>query len=351
MPLLVDPNLGLIAKVTLNDLFLHSPLSPARVRGLTARLELSDLRMVVRDALSYGLYDSAYLIYSYVAVDANQTGGLKFSYLWSDFVSSVAKGPDNRFWYTTGVGALWEVNQNGIVLASTGGIAQIATGLSETAIYCLTDWGVVYQKTPGSAWTLVSNGGITSIASGLNGQVILLLTDSGDLWNVSSSGWAFAGPGIAAIVTGLNGTGVYERASGSGAVWVYTPRGWLAVSGGGIAWMAGEKNRQGIYARTATGDLYRLDRNGVWTLLLTGISDVRLGVGGLTINVLRTDGTVWQGDLQSNGVMIDWNTGAFEWTQLWPGQTFTSIALLDGGMLLDAMQIDGQHFMTSASTF
>jgi hypothetical protein len=49
--------------------------------------------------------------------------------------------------------------------------------------------------------------------------------------------------------------------------------------------------------------------------------------------------------------MIDWNTGVFEWTQLWPGQTFTSIALLNGGMLLDAKQINGQHFVTSASTF
>jgi hypothetical protein len=351
VPILVDPTLGLVAKVTLNSLFLHTPLTTARVRELTWRKsELGSFRLAVRNALLNGQYDPAYLIYSYLSADAGQTGGPKPFYDWPDFTSAVAKGPDKRFWYTTGAGALWEINQNGIALASTTGIAQIATGLSGGAIYFRTTSGVVYRKTSGSSWTLVSRSGVTSIASGLSGQIIFLLMSNGDLWKIGSSGWQYAGPSIGAIATGLNVAGTYERAPDSGAVWVYTSSGWSAVSPGGISWITGEKNGQGIYALSSSGALYRINNSGTWSYLGGGVTDVEPGVGGLTINVLKSDGTVWQGDLLPGGDM-NWNTGNFTWTQFWTGSTFTSISLLEGGTQLDATRVDGQHLTTSASSY
>jgi hypothetical protein len=187
----------------------------------------------------------------------------------------------------------------------------------------------------------------------LNGQIILLLTTAGDLWNISSTGWAYASPGIADIATGLNQTGTYERAGSgsSNALNVYTSSGWIPVSNSGIARIVAEKNRQGIYFLTGTGDLYRINNSGTVTFLIGGATDIELGAGGLTINILKNNGTIWQGDLQPTNGAIDWNTGTFNWTQLWVGNVFNGISLTFGGTALDATRADGQHLTASASTY
>lgn len=353
VPMLIDPDLGLIANVTLNDLLNHIAPKAIFVKTNRNNATLQSFLGRVQGAISNGKYDENYLIYSFLASDINQAGGPKHEYAWSDFTSSVARGPNGRFWYTTGAGALWEINQGGIVLASSGGTKSIATGLGGNAIYELTTSGSVYQKTSGSDWTLVSNTGVASIASGLNGQIILLLTTAGDLWNISSTGWAYASPGIADIATGLNQTGTYER-TGSGssnALNVYTSSGWIPISNSGIARIVAEKNRQGIYFLTGTGDLYRINNSGTVTFLIGGATDIELGAGGLTINILKNNGTIWQGDLQPTNGAIDWNTGTFNWTQLWVGNVFNGISLTFGGTTLDATRADGQHLTASASTY
>jgi hypothetical protein len=102
-----------------------------------------------------------------------------------------------------------------------------------------------------------------------------------------------------------------------------------------------------VYVRTVAGDLYLINAFGGWDLLQQGVSDVLPGIGGLTLNVLKTDGTVWQADLRGT----DWNTGEFTWSQLWAGDTFTQIGSANGGITLQATRADGAVVLAAASTY
>jgi hypothetical protein len=347
--MLVDPDLGLVAPATLDSLLLHAPVASEDVFVRTDRADpvMQRFKKKVLNAVTPGRYDSRYLIYSFVAQDAGQAGGLKPYAMADDFTADVAAGPDHRFWYRTDDGAVWEINASGLKRAYGSGAAQVASGQGGGAVYVRMTDGSVSAFGSSGQWTPVASG-ITAIASGLGGNATLLLASSGDLWSAGAAGLSNIGAGFTAIATGQNGGGVYVLGS-AGTVQVYNASGWIDLGRTDIAALIGEKSGQGVYVRTVTGDLYRINAFGTWDLLQQAVRDVVPGIGGLTLNILRFDGTAWQGDIRPG--TGDWNTGTFVWTQLWSGDVYTGLATPDGGLTVQARGSDGRLVNAGASTF
>lgn len=345
--LLIDPDLGLVARTTLSELLAHVPVMAGGVFVRTDRAEanLQEFKPKVLNALASGTFDPKYLIYSFVASDAGQAGGLKPFASADDFTTDVVRGPDDRFWYLQEDGEVWKADAMGLTLALSNA-DDLATGPNGDAVYARTTDGSVYAGSGTGPWNLVRTD-VASIAAGRAGDSVLLLANTGELWSVDPSGLLRVGQGVSDIETGQNGAGVYVRPSIGGTLQVYNASGWIDLGRNDIAQVVGDKSGQGVYVRTLAGDLYRINAFGGWELLQQGVSDVLEGIGGLTLNVLKTDGTVWQADL----IGTDWNTDGFAWTQLWPGDTFTQIDSPNSGMTLRATRSDGGVVRASASTY
>ena len=345
--LLIDPDLGLVARTTLSDLLAHVAVMAGGVFVRTDRADanLQEFKPKVLNALASGTFDPKYLIYSFVASDAGQAGGLKLYASAEDFTTAVVRGPDDGFWYLQADGEVWKADGTGQALALSNA-DDLATGPNAEAVYARTSDGSVYARSGAGPWALVRTD-VASIAAGQAGRSVLLLANTGELWNIDAAGLVRLGQGVADIETGQNGGGVYVLASTGGTVQVYNASGWIDLGRNDIAQVVGDKSGQGVYVRTVAGDLYRINAFGAWDLLQQGVSDVLPGIGGLTLNVLKTDGTVWQADLRGT----DWNTGEFTWSQLWAGDTFTQIGSANGGITLQATRADGGVELAAASTY
>jgi hypothetical protein len=345
--LLIDPDLGLVARTTLSELLAHVAVMAGGVFVRTDRADanLQEFKPKVLNALASGTFDPKYLIYSFVASDAGQAGGLKLYADAEDFTTAVVRGPDDGFWYLQADGEVWKADGTGQALALSNA-DDLATGPNAEAVYARTSDGSVYARSGAGPWALVRTD-VASIAAGQAGRSVLLLANTGELWNIDAAGLVRLGQGVADIETGQNGGGVYVLASTGGTVQVYNASGWIDLGRNDIAQVVGDKSGQGVYVRTVAGDLYRINAFGAWDLLQQGVSDVLPGIGGLTLNVLKTDGTVWQADLRGT----DWNTGEFTWSQLWAGDTFTQIGSANGGITLQATRADGAVVLAAASTY
>ena len=97
--LLIDPDLGLVARTTLSDLLAHVAVMAGGVFVRTDRADanLQEFKPKVLNALASGTFDPKYLIYSFVASDAGQAGGLKLYASAEDFTTAVVRGPDDGF--------------------------------------------------------------------------------------------------------------------------------------------------------------------------------------------------------------------------------------------------------------
>ena len=331
----------------LSELLAHVAVMAGGVFVRTDRADanLQEFKPKVLNALASGTFDPKYLIYSFVASDAGQAGGLKLYADAEDFTTAVVSGPDDGFWYLQADGEVWKADGTGQALALSNA-DDLATGPNAEAVYARTSDGSVYARSGAGPWALVRTD-VASIAAGQAGRSVLLLANTGELWNIDAAGLVRLGQGVADIETGQNGGGVYVLASTGGTVQVYNASGWIDLGRNDIAQVVGDKSGQGVYVRTVAGDLYRINAFGAWDLLQQGVSDVLPGIGGLTLNVLKTDGTVWQADLRGT----DWNTGEFTWSQLWAGDTFTQIGSVNGGITLQATRADGGVELAAASTY
>lgn len=353
VPLLVDPDLGLIARTTLHDLLNHVAVAERAVFVRTNRPADATASLLLRErkALAGGAFDADFLIYSFAVRDLGQHDGPKYSYSWSDFTSSVAHGTDGRVWYTTGAGALYVVNQNGIERVQKTGVVDVEPAPHGDAIYALSKSGAVYRYLPHNIKTLVRAHGVDAIIYKANGSVLYL--GAGD--RLPSLGRSvYSRLNIVGAGTGLGG-GDFKRSTDSGlkrVAYIDPALEGVPSTDGDVVWIAGKKGDPGCYIRTQSGELWSVDGTGAMTYLAAGIAAAQLGVGGLTINVLKSDGTVWQGNLDADGGRKGHRQPQpITWSEIWPGRRFASIQLSNGGATLEAVRPDGSHFVGSASTF
>jgi hypothetical protein len=353
VPLLVDPDLGLIARTTLHDVLNHVAVAEHAVFVRTDRPTdaAAPLLLRVRKALTSGAFGANFMIYSFLVRDVSQNGGPKYSYAWPDFTSSIVRAADGRIWYTTGAGALYLITRNRVERIQAAGVADVESTLGGDRIYALLRSGAVYRYVRRNRGVLVRNRGVDAIVSMDNGRILYLSKND----RLSSFGGSvFSRLNIENVGTGQGGVDFKSRVGSEPRGMTYGDRAFRRISSANheVKWIAGKKGDRGCYFLARSGELWSIDRYGALTYLAGDVADVKLGVGGLTINLLKFDGTVWQGNLDGDGDPTGHRQPQpVRWSEMWAGRRFASIELANGGVTLDAMQFDGRHFVGPASTF
>jgi hypothetical protein len=215
------------------------------------------------------------------------------------FVDTVVPGPRNDYFYKTGAGALWQVDNTGITLADSAGVAAIAAGPGPSSMFQLVTSGALWQRTP-SGW-VVPLSGIAQIASSQGGAAFYCLTSDGRLYELTTTtGWTLSRTGVKAIATGMMGQGLYVVYS-SGLFSIISASGETVASYGGIAGVASLRQGEFVVYWTTSNGLYLHSAIGAALGPINSqLSKLLVGVGQQTLSLLQTNGQVCHGNPVGN---------------------------------------------------
>ena len=341
VPLVFDPTLGLITRVSLGQLLSGQSaggnyhIEPARslpngsLGDDQSEIEGFRSHVVATEVSGTTHLSPKFLIYSFLSRFSPGQSDYQVAADPGDFVKTIASGPSGTFYYLTPCfedtcstapaggsvgGELWQISSLGTNVANTNVWTAIAARAGWVqALRPSAQGGQLRQLSPSQ--NLLNSRGVVALAQGPDGNSAYFLTKSGVEYELSPAGSALIRHGIQALA---DGDGFYELTT-AGRLFVKNAMvDWQFVTSNvrSIYEAQGSQRGEAIYVLYRNGQLWRIGRlsgdvghapqaSPHWTLIARGVSDVAIGLGGFTLTLLQSNGCAVGGTVEQDDLKID----------------------------------------------